>query len=107
MIWAVLVISACKSNEEKQSLPIPRPKMVAILADLYMANSAVDLHPSANKDSLQQIYLTEICKIHEITPEKMAECQKVLNMNLKLNADIQKEVLDSVNLITTKKMTQN
>ncbi|MBK8112357.1 MAG: hypothetical protein IPK46_19600 [Saprospiraceae bacterium] len=70
-----------------------------------MANAAVELHPSRNKDSLQQIYLTEICKIHKITPEMIARFQKVLNDDLKLNSELQKEVLDSVNLITSKKMT--
>ena len=108
IIWqigAAILLTGCLDEKSEMSLPLPRAKVRAVLADMYMANAAVELHPSRNKDSLQQIYLTEICKIHKITPEMIARFQKVLNDDLKHNSELQKEVLDSVNLITSKKMT--
>ena len=106
LITAVIMLSiGCSEDKSEVTLPLPRAKVRSILADMYLANAAVELHPSSNKDSLQQIYLTEICKIHQITPEMIARFQKVFKNDLKLKSEIQKEVLDSVNLIPTKKMT--
>lgn len=101
-IVLVLQQTSCKSKETATSLPVPREKVKAILMDLYLAASAAELHPSSNKDSLQQIYLTEICKIHSVTPEIINECNRVLQSDMKLNADLQKEVLDSLNVIQLK-----
>ncbi len=100
----ILLSNGCLTDKKETTLPLPKETLRAVLADLYLANAAVELHTSANKDSLQQIYLTEICKIHEITPEMITHCQKLLKEDLKLNSELQKEILDSVNLITTKKM---
>lgn len=94
---------SCKKDQDIVKLPIPREKLRAVLMDLYLAGSAAELHPSANKDSLQQIYLTEICKIHGVSPEIIANCNQVMQQNLKMNAELQKEVLDSLNLVPAKR----
>ncbi len=85
-------------------LPIPREKLRDILMDVYLAGSAAELNPSSNKDSLQQLYLTEICKIHKVRPEDISRCNQILQQNLKLNAELQKEILDSLNKVPTKRV---
>jgi len=105
LIAVLILISSlsCKNEQDTLKLPIPRAKLRAVLMDLYLAGSAAELHPSSNKDSLQQIYLTEICKIHGVTPEIIASCNQVMQQNLKMNAELQKEVLDSLNLVPAKR----
>jgi hypothetical protein len=105
LLFVLLIVASwsCNNGQDTLKLPIPREKLRAVLMDLYLAGSAAELHPSSNKDSLQQLYLTEICKIHGITPEVIASCNQVMQQNLKMNAELQKEVLDSLNLVPAKR----
>ena len=104
ILLILLFVGACKTEQKEIKLPIPREKLRAILMDVYLAGSAAELNPSSNKDSLQQLYLTEICKIHQVSPEDISSCNHILQQNLKLNAELQKEILDSLNKVPTKRV---
>ena len=65
------------------------------------------MHPSKNKDSLKTIYHTEICKIHKISSVEMKNTIEKLHENTALNADLQKEVLDSLNALQSRKFANS
>lgn len=66
------------------------------MIDMYIANAAVEMNPEKNKDSLKKIYITEICKIHDITAKDLQQCIEYVNRDTALNAKLQREIIDSV-----------
>jgi hypothetical protein len=99
-IWYILIIVfsilGCKQDKVKYNLSIEREKLKNIIIDIYLAGSASSLDSMQNKDSLKQLYLTEICMIHKVNPDKLKKTLAELSDNFDLNAEIQKEVLDSI-----------
>lgn len=67
-----------------------------VMIDLYIANAAAEMSPEKNKDSLKKIYLTEICKIHDLTEKELKNCIDYVNGDAVLNAKLQREIIDSV-----------
>ncbi len=93
----LIALITCKKKDQKYNLPIPRNELKSLLVDLYIAGAATEVNPAKNKDSLKQIYHTEICKIHKMTSKQIAEITEQLHSMPKINSEIQREVLDSMN----------
>ncbi|MBK8699970.1 MAG: DUF4296 domain-containing protein [Saprospiraceae bacterium] len=102
LIWFLL---GCKIESSDNLKSLPREKLRGILTDIYIAGSAIELNPATNKDSLKQLYLTEICKVHGISPEQLKEWTEKLNKDLEFNAELQREVLDSINQMSARSLS--
>jgi ribosomal protein S13 len=102
LLIMIILISSCKSKNTKYNLDIPRDKMKLIVLDLYLAGAAIELNPAKNKDSLKQLYFTEICKVHKVKDNEVSKSVEELHKNISLNLEIQREVLDSINRIRDK-----
>lgn len=108
-IYVVFVLSlmafiiSCKKKETTYNLSIPKPKLINILTDIYIAETTVKEHSSKNKDSLKNLYFTEIYEIHKIKEEDLKSNLDKLSRDFQLNEQIQKEVLDSLKKIQTYK----
>jgi hypothetical protein len=106
-ILLILFISpflSCKKkdkNKEQYNLSIPKPRLKKILIDLYIAGAAAEQHPSNNKDSLKSVYQKEICEIHKIKVEELEFLLNELHNNHNTNSFLQKEVLDSINFMSS------
>jgi hypothetical protein len=96
-LFAIIsLFPSCKKDPSKYDLPIEREKINNILLDLYLAGAATEMDTVANKDSLKQIYLTEICAIHKISEEELKKALSRLNEKYVVNGAIQREILDSL-----------
>ena len=94
---------SCKKKGISYNLSIPQPKLINILTDIYVAETAVKEHNSKNKDSLKNLYFTEIYEIHDIKEDELKSNLDKLSRNFQLNEQIQKQVLDSLKKIQTYK----
>ncbi len=97
LIALIFLLSNCREKEQKYDLPIEKNVLKALLIDLYIAGAAVEMNPALNKDSLKTVYHTEICKMYKLESKQLAFIIERLHALPKLNGEIQKQVLDSMN----------
>lgn len=98
----LLFLSACGKNKNKEEvpeydLPIPREKMVNILADIYVAEASLIEYTADKQDSMRKLFITEIFTIHNMDKGYFDSIQKVLSHNTDLFNDVHHEVLDTIN----------
>ncbi len=96
----MLTVSCRKKKEEEYNLSISKDKMQLVLIDIYAAVAASEMHPDKNKDSLKQVYFTEICAIHKLDESLLKSEIENLQSNPILNAEMQRGIVDSMNQIT-------
>jgi hypothetical protein len=70
-IFSFLSLFACKNDEIK--LSIPTAKMVSILADIHVAESAAAYLSSTQKDSMTSVYYNQIYEIHNVKAEEVKQ----------------------------------
>jgi hypothetical protein len=97
LIILFLAFLTCREKEQKYDLPIDKNRLKSLLIDLYTAGAASEMNPSGNKDSLKAIYHTEICRIYKLDSKQLAFIIDRLHALPKINGEVQKEVLDSMN----------
>jgi hypothetical protein len=97
LILLFVSLCTCREKEQKYDLPIDRKTLKSLLIDLYIAGAASEMSPSGNKDSLKAVYHTEICKVYNLDSKQLASIIERLHALPKINGEIQKEVLDSMN----------
>ncbi|MCB0646198.1 MAG: DUF4296 domain-containing protein [Saprospiraceae bacterium] len=98
----ILLFSACGKDKNKQetpeyNLPIPREKLVNILADIYVAEASLIEYTADKQDSMRKLFITEIFTIHNLDKTYFDSIQRVLSNNVDLFNDVHHEVLDSIN----------
>ena len=103
VIILLSIFIACKKKKVEYNLSIERSKLINMLTDIYIAETAVNEHPSKNKDSLKSLYFTEIYEIHHVKEEEFKATIDKVSKDFLLNELIQKEVLDSLKKIQTYK----
>jgi hypothetical protein len=104
LIIIALSTFACKHKSKAvYNLSIPKEKLIHILIDKHIAEMAVDEHISQNKDSLKNLYFTEIYTIHKINPEILQADISKLEKDVILYEEILRNVIDSIKKIQTYK----
>jgi Domain of unknown function (DUF4296) len=93
----LMLMYNCREKEQKYDLPIEQSTLKSLLIDLYIAGAATELNPSKNKDSIRAVYHTEICKTYKMDSKTLALIIERLHAMPKINGEIQKQVLDSLN----------
>ena len=91
-ILSIFLLSSCK--KEKETLPIPEPELIKILADIHLAEAAFQNLSSSTKDTLAYQYYDQIYQIHEVQKENVDSCIAIMNRDPKRFFDIYAKVQD-------------
>lgn len=74
----LLLLTACYKNPETPAPKIPEDKMIAVLADIHIAEALLtEISPGLKKDSMAQFYYQQIYYIHNIEPEDFDQSMEV------------------------------
>lgn len=76
---ALLAMTACRDRYQKISLPNDR--LVPLLCDIHISEAALQQVNGSLKDSLNEVYLTQICTIHQISRNRLDEVLGELRNN--------------------------
>jgi hypothetical protein len=94
------LISSCKKKKNEYNFSIPREKLTVILMDIYAAGAVAQMDSTTtNKDSLKQLFFTEICLIHKVKPKELKKIIEELHEMPEINAEIQRKVVDTLSII--------
>lgn len=74
-----LLMLSCRQRYQKLSLS--NEKIVPLICDVHLSEAALQTVQGALKDSLTNVYLTQICEIHEISRERLDEVLEELRNN--------------------------
>jgi len=64
LIGLLLLFFAC--TQEKKPLPLPEGQLIRVLIDVHVAEAALQNLRGATKDSVANVYYSQICTIHDI-----------------------------------------
>ncbi len=90
-----LVILACQPKSEP--LLIPSDDLIKALADVHIAEGALLSIRPVVKDSIRDLYYSQIYEIHGITPESFEHDIGLLKLNPKLMEKVYEKVMEELN----------
>ena len=80
--------------DEEEVLPIEEQKMALIMADLHIAEAALQNVYASKKDSLAKIYYQQVYDIHEINRLELDSAMAVLHRNPNLQLEVYNRVME-------------
>jgi len=89
MLVVPLLFVGCLSPE---SLPVRDEKLVEVLADIHLAESALQSFSGPQKDSMAGVYYDQVMVIHGMDREVFDTCVAILRRN----PDLMSEIYDKV-----------
>jgi len=96
LLSSILLLSC---NKKVEVLPIEENKLIAILADIHLAEAAFQNLNTSAKDTLAYQYYEQVYQIHEIEKENVDSCIAILNRNpeqfYNLYAKVQEFLVDA------------
>jgi Domain of unknown function (DUF4296) len=90
LFLSFFTFNACENNTSQ--LPMPKDKVVELLADIHMADAYVESVNPTMKDSMAKLYYPQIFKHHGITTTVYDSTFAVLSKH----PDLMKNVYDAV-----------
>ena len=78
VILPFLLFFACKNDKVNINLTIPTAKMVSILADVHVAESAAAYLSNPTKDSIATVYYQQIYEIHGVKAEEFKQNHQII-----------------------------
>lgn len=90
IIALFILLIACK--EEKVGLTLEKEKLVAIIADLHLAEEMVGKFRQEEKDSVRTRYLSDISEIHQVDTSMIFSEIKIIQDNPELGLDVYTDV---------------
>ena len=96
--WILLCLICCcfACGKKKTGLTIPEDKLVKILADAHIIESALQTNYKGLKDSMTIVYYQQLYDIHGTTEEEFRLNLRTLESNAKLMSDIYAKVMDEL-----------
>ncbi|MEM1219239.1 MAG: DUF4296 domain-containing protein [Bacteroidota bacterium] len=82
------------SCDEEEVLPIEEEKMALILADIHIAEAALQNVYASKKDSLSAVYYQQVYDIHKIDRPELDSAMAVLYRNPNLQLDVYNRVME-------------
>jgi hypothetical protein len=76
----LLLCFAC--NEPKEQPTIPREKMSEVLADIFIADAAINSGFGVMRDSMQAYYYEQVFQVHNITREEYQKNMAIYSKSL-------------------------
>lgn len=65
LLAILLIVAACETDKAPQ--PLPDELLIPVMADLHIAEAALQRLPRNYKDTVSQRYYDEVAKIHRLT----------------------------------------
>lgn len=87
----IFLIFSCK-DEAKVVLPMEEEKVIALLGDMHFASSASAIHVKEERDSMKQVYESQVFEINGVSREEYISLIKLLESDLNLYFEIEKKV---------------
>ncbi|MDX1665670.1 MAG: DUF4296 domain-containing protein, partial [Saprospiraceae bacterium] len=81
-IILMLLMLSCGPREEKLSLE--EEKMIQVLADVHLAEAAMQNTSGPVKDSIAEVYYRQIYEIHDLSEQEFEENMRILRRNPKI-----------------------
>ena len=91
LLGFLLAIGTSCARHEK--LPLSGKKLVEVLADLHVAESALISYEEDKKDSIAARYYRDIATIHDIELEDLDTCIAIMRRNPGLMQQVYEQVL--------------
>lgn len=95
-----LFLPACETTEEKPQ--IPEEKMVKVLADIHIAEAALQTLRGQTKDSMSQTYYHQIYAIHEVDSLEVQETLQAMRENPDKMKALYDKVMERVEKLNAK-----
>lgn len=94
LLIAILTIGSCSKTQAP--LPIEEAKLKDILVDVHMAEAAIQPIVGLKKDSLKELYFSQIFEIHQVHPVDFEATMEILQTNPARMKKIYKEMTEEV-----------
>ena len=95
LVWGTIFhLYSCSSPQIE--LPIEEVKLKEILMDVHVAEAALQPLVGQKKDSLKELYFSQIFEIHEVHPVDFEATMEILQNNPKRMKKIYKELTEDV-----------
>jgi|GEM_PF-2817201 len=91
-LYCLLSLLSCVGKQSKVELPIARELVVAVLADVRVAEEMKKPFKGEARDSAMLVYMDSIYVIHDIDSSQFANVIEVLEDNPKLFESVEVEV---------------
>ena len=95
-LFFFLAASGCDSEKINEEIQISDAKLVAILADLHMIESAAALVPNNQRDSIQVEARERCAEIHDLTMTELTDLIASLERDIPKHRSIYKQVSDTI-----------
>jgi len=96
IVIGLLIISSCNQKDVRKPLLHEVTKVQAVMIDLYFADQALDKVKDSRKDSLRNLYRTQIETIHGVNLEEIETDIQTMQENPKWYFDVHLIVKDSI-----------
>ncbi|MEL6865097.1 MAG: DUF4296 domain-containing protein [Bacteroidota bacterium] len=93
MIMGLLLGSAC---EEEIKTTLPEEKLVEVLVDVHMAQSALQSIDRERSDSLGRVYYDQIFQIHEVEEATFRKDVVLIRSNPELSKSVYEKVMEAL-----------
>ncbi len=90
----ILVLNSCSKTQAP--LPIEEDKLKEILIDVHMAEAAMQPILGLKKDSLKELYFSQIFEIHQVHPVDFEATMEILQTDPKRMKKIYKSLTEDV-----------
>jgi len=74
----LLGLSTCQSKRDLNNLPIPKEKLVKVIADAYIVEASIQNYTQDIKDSLSDYHYQQLYEIHNITKEDYEQSLEIV-----------------------------
>lgn len=81
LMGAILLLATPACRDRHQKISLSNDRLVPILCDIHISEAALQQVNGLRKDSLNEVYLTQICTIHQISRERLDEVLEELRRN--------------------------
>ncbi len=92
----LLFLISCQETENNETFVLDETTFVRVLADVHLAEAALQNLSVADKDSVGSIYYDQIYTIHGIDETELSSCLEVLKTNPIIAKRIYKIVQDTI-----------
>ncbi len=95
-----LVLYGCETAEEQPQMP--EEKLIEVLADIHIAEAALQSLRGQTKDSMSQLYYRQIYTIHEVDTLEVQETLEALREKPAEMKELYDKVMERVEKVHTK-----
>jgi hypothetical protein len=100
-LWLILLLLcmfACK--EEERPLPLPEEDLIPVLIDIHIAEAALQNLRGDTRDSMANIYYSQISTIHDVERSVIDTCLEIMRAQPIMLEKIYNAGMDTINRLS-------